>query len=72
VAQATLLFTQKNPDSLIYAKGSTVARTRLYQMSLNKHWQDISIYFRVWGLKTENWQDFEPTINYEAFLVQRI
>lgn len=72
VAQAILLFTQKNPDSLIYAKGSTATRTRLYQMSLNRHWQNISIYFRVWGLKNENWQDFEPTINYEAFLVQRI
>ncbi len=72
VAQATLLFCQNYPNALIYAEGSTLARTRLYQMALNKHWQTVSDHFLVWGLQHDLWHSFETGKNYDAFLAKSI
>jgi len=32
---------------------------------------EISIYFYVYGLREDNWHDFQKDVNYEAFLIKR-
>ncbi|MBS7566846.1 hypothetical protein KHS38_20745 [Mucilaginibacter sp. Bleaf8] len=55
----------------IYAEGSTSARTRLYQMSIARLWDDISKDFVVYGIKNGLPYEFELNVNYEGFLVKR-
>lgn len=71
VASIVLLFTELFPDMFVYAEGSTPARTRLYQMGILAHYQEIQQMLYVYGLKDNKWQPFEKGVNYEAFLIQR-
>ena len=64
-------FTLQYPDAWIIAKGSSHARTRLYRMGITNHWNEISMEFEVFGLKTSAWELFEMRRDYEAFLVRR-
>lgn len=72
VAFIVLEFTNRFPETVIYAEGSTVARTRKYQMGINKYFEDISDLFHVFGV-TENSsiQPFTKSVNYAGFLVSR-
>ncbi len=47
VVAAVYTFTETNKQSLIYLKGSTHSRTRLYQMGITKYWTEISKDFEV-------------------------
>ena len=40
-------------------------------MGISALWQEISIDFDVYGLKQEDWHEFQNNVNYEAFLVKR-
>lgn len=71
VADAVDRFTRDNPSTWIYATGSTKARTRLYQMSINKYLHEVIKSFEVYGLTNGEWQTFREGILYEAFLVKR-
>lgn len=72
VANTIAEFCNHHGNHYIYAKGSTPSRTRLYQMSITSLWEEISTDFEVYGLKDNDWQDFEPNKhNYDAFLVKR-
>ncbi|HWK04983.1 MAG TPA: hypothetical protein VNS58_15180 [Puia sp.] len=72
VANIILSFTEQFPDSLVYAEGSTMARTRRYQMGISKLWNEIYTVFDVYGLTADNrWKAFEKNVNYEAFLIRR-
>ena len=72
VANTIVEFCNHYGNHYIYAKGSTTARTRLYQMGIAGLWDEISKDFDVYGLKDDAWQVFEPnTINYDAFLVKQ-
>src|SRR6185436_16152391 len=42
VAYAVYDFTSHYPGALVIAKGSTAARTRLYRMGINNHWNEIN------------------------------
>jgi Family of unknown function (DUF6934) len=64
-------FTNVNLEALIYIEGTTPARTRLYQININKHWERIEPIFEVFGLKNERWGPFKKGINYDAFLGRR-
>jgi len=64
-------FSDKYGNSLIFAIGSTPARTRLYQIGLSGLLNEVQHYFELWGYNNDNWQEFERNINYEAFLVKR-
>ncbi|WDF77330.1 hypothetical protein PQ469_25940 [Mucilaginibacter sp. KACC 22773] len=42
-------------------------------MGITSLWQEISIDFEVYGLKDNDWWDFEPnSYNYDAFWVKRM
>lgn len=71
VAQAVLEFTNTFPDALVYVKGSTPSRTRLYQIGITKNWIEISALFTVLGYSNNKWQLFLKNVNYEAFMINR-
>jgi hypothetical protein len=71
VAATVLEFTSYFPDMMVYAKGSTPARTRLYQMGIAANWLEIQSLLHVYGFINNQWQPFEKNVNYEAFLIQR-
>ncbi len=41
VADALYIFLDKNPEALVYATGSTPARTRLYRMGITRFYEEI-------------------------------
>ncbi|HEX3933521.1 MAG TPA: hypothetical protein VHW43_02505 [Puia sp.] len=60
------------PDALVRARGSTPARTRLYQMGISGNWNEISSILQIYGYVFDSvWQPYEKNINYLAFLARR-
>ena len=72
VAGTVLQFTQHFSDAMVYAEGSTPARTRLYQSAIAANWNEIEPLLRVFGYhQEEGWLPFRKNVNYQAFLVNR-
>jgi len=71
VASIVLVFTEQYPDAIVYAKGSTPVRTRLYQIGISSNWDEINKLLFVYGFADEKWQLFNKDVNYEAFLAMR-
>ena len=71
VASTVYAFTYKYPDAWVAATGSSKARTRLYQMGISSHLEEISADFIVFGRKNKIWHPFEKNIEYDAFLIRR-
>ena len=71
VVSAIYAFCDKLPKAWIYATGSTVARTRLYKMGINKYFDIVQEDFEVFGLAENEWEHFIKGKNYQAFVVQR-
>jgi hypothetical protein len=71
IAFIVLNFTERFRNSTVHAKGSTSSRTRLYQMGIIAHYQEINKLLEVYGYKDNEWQQFRKGINYEAFTVRR-
>ena len=71
VAATVVEFTGYFPDVMVYAKGSTPARPRLYQMGIAANWSDIEPLMKVFGFKDGKWLAFRKNVNYEAFLAVR-
>ena len=64
-------FTNKYPESWIYATGSTKSRTRLYRIGLTTNFDEIVKDFDLYGLKESEWQEFAKGVEYQAFLAKR-
>ena len=71
VAATVLIFTEHFPDVLVYATGSTSARTRLYQIGISVNWIEIDRQLHVYGFSKGKWKSFQKGVNYEAFLALR-
>jgi hypothetical protein len=72
VARTVIIFTDSNPNALIYVHGSTPSRTRLYQMGINKFWSEIQSMFEIYGFTSHvSIEPFTPGINYQAFFGKR-
>ncbi|MEO6719508.1 MAG: hypothetical protein ABIN67_04040 [Ferruginibacter sp.] len=72
VAATLYEFTNKFPEAMIFATGSTKARTRLYRMGISNNLDSIKPDFEVFGLTAEKeWIPFEIKREFEAFLVKR-
>lgn len=72
VADKAVEFLRKYPLAALYAEGSTVVRTRLYQREIAKIIDDIPIELRIDGLIRKDDVGFIPFrkgINYDAFLL---
>lgn len=64
-------FTNVFPDARIMIRGTNTARTRLYQMHLNRFWPQLEPLFVIYGLRNERWEFLKQGRNYEAFLGHR-
>jgi hypothetical protein len=74
VANTALKFWEEYPDFNIFFQGSFShgehpRRTRLYQMKINKYFDEISQTVNIRGYGEKGWEDFESGINYTAFLI---
>ncbi len=71
VAAIVVDFTSLFSEAIIFAEGSTMARTRLYQMGINKMWNEIEKMFHVYGDTGEKVEPFRKNSNYLGFWVER-
>ncbi len=71
VVASVLAFTDKYPEYMVYATGSTKARTRLYRMGIARYIKEIQKDFEIYGLQNDIWHPFEKEAHYEAFLAKR-
>jgi len=71
VAATVLDFTSIYPDMMVYAQGSTPARTRLYQMGISANIDEIASVLHVYGNTKGKWLPFKKNVNYDAFFVLR-
>jgi len=71
VAFTALDFTHQFPNVEILAEGSTLARTRLYQMEIGNNLLEINKFFEIEGFANGEWEFFFRGKNYEAFLIYR-
>jgi hypothetical protein len=73
VASTVYAFTEKHPESWIFATGSTTVRTRLYRMGITNNIEEIKTDFDVYGLTIDSniWEEFIIGEDYEAFLITK-
>lgn len=69
VASTLYIFMEKYPEAMVFAMGSTKARTRLYRIGITNNFTEIQKDFDVYGLLQNGWQAFEKQTAYRAFLV---
>jgi hypothetical protein len=71
VAHTALIFSNHYPESFIIFRGSTPVRTRLYQMSIGKYFEELSELFDIVGFTREGIFSFEKNRSYDTFLISR-
>lgn len=69
------IFSEAYPEKMIFFKGDTGVKTRLYQMAICNAYDEISQTFIIRGITEAGdkyqFSAFEKGINYNAFLFQR-
>ena len=70
VGSSVIDFIRHHPQAIIFAKGITPGKTRLYQMGINTNWNEVAELFDVEGLNKGNWEPFEANKNYQAFTLK--
>ena len=71
VIQTIIIFFQIYPDKRVLFTGSTPARTRLYQIIINREkpgWQSL---FTIEGLLGDDTEIFQAERNYSAFVISK-
>lgn len=71
VGLTSLQFVNHFPNAEILIVGSTISRTRLYQMIFNQNIIEIEKIFDLQGFRNGYWEKFKTGINFEAFLVKK-
>jgi len=71
VASTVQDFFHQFPHVRIFIQGSTLARTRLYQMGIARNLLEIGRDFQIDGWWDNDWEPFRPGCNYEAFSIQK-
>ena len=71
VAYIVLNFTDIFRNAPVYAIGSNSARSRRYQIGINKFWHEIEKIFYVYGRIGGLWESFQKNTNYDAFFIVR-
>jgi hypothetical protein len=71
VVAALYIFLDRNPEALVYATGSTPARTRLYRMGITRFYEEIQKDFFLFGRINKQFYEFEIGKEYEGFLAER-
>jgi hypothetical protein len=68
VVSALYAFLNRNPEALVYATGSTPARTRLYRIGITRFYNDIQNDFYLYGQIGDKLYAFEIGKEYEGFV----
>lgn len=71
VTAALYAFFDRKPEALVYATGSTPARTWLYRMGITKFFDEIKQDFHLFGQVGEEMEVFEVGKEYDGFLAKR-
>jgi hypothetical protein len=76
VAGTVFDFWVEYPDASIFFMGSIpegekARRTRLYQMKINRYFEEISLIADVSGYAEKGWEEFMKNKNYVAFLISQ-
>ena len=71
VVAAVYAFFDKHPNTFVYAKGSTKARTRLYRMGMTKFYEEMINDFHLYSQIGNEFYLFEQGVEYEGFLAQK-
>lgn len=71
VVAALYAFFDRNPEAIVYATGSTPARTRLYRMGITKFHDEIQSDFYLYGRIEDKLYIFETGTEYEGFIARR-
>jgi len=71
VAKVVQNFINLWPKAIIQIKGSSLSRTRLYQMGIASFWLEVSHEFNILGELNGDWIPFKKGVNYTGFLVFR-
>lgn len=70
VANSVVRFLRSHPNAIVFAQGETPAKTRLYQMAINREQVPNNKSYKVRGICEGNWEDFVPGKNYDAITFQ--
>lgn len=69
IANAVIDFWKNHPNTIIYAEGSSPARTRRYQIEINKYLKELEVDIKLFGLVEDvGFVPFKGGFNYLAFL----
>ncbi|MCF0042061.1 DUF6934 family protein [Dyadobacter fanqingshengii] len=71
VIQTIIVFFEIYPDKRVLFRGSTPARTRLYQIIINKEKANWQSHFIIEGLIGDDTETFQAEKNYSAFVIRK-
>ena len=57
------------PDAIVYVKGSTPSRTRLYQMGISAYLMEFYEFFDIYGFNNGKPEKFRTGTNYDEFVI---
>jgi hypothetical protein len=69
VFQCITVFLNDYPDSIVGFSGSSVSRTRLYQIAIARELEEANTRFNVWGFTQDIIEPFQRNKAYEGFLI---
>lgn len=70
VALTVIKFIKHYPEAIIFVKGQTLAKTRLYQIGIKENWDEITKVFEVKGFTNGSWEPVKKNKNYQAFILR--
>ncbi|RXK83472.1 DUF6934 family protein [Filimonas effusa] len=71
VVDVVMAYTKRYPDRLIFFRGSTRERTRLYRMAVGINLRELSCDFDIYAFVGEDIMPFTPNMEMTAFLIKR-
>ena len=73
VASAVERYTSRYPERMIYFRGSTKARTRLYRMAIGLHLEELSLTYEIFAqMKSQDqFIKFQKNMEISAFVIRR-
>jgi hypothetical protein len=73
IAAVVDLYTRRHPNRMIYFRGSTKERTRLYRMAVGINLEELSLTFEIYAEidKQDDFVPFRKNMEINAFLVKR-
>ncbi len=73
VLQIVVDFLDKNPDWVVYIEGSEAKRKRLYQILLNREYDQLKEKYKILGIFDgyNEVEPFEKAKNYDSFMISK-